>query len=400
MRLDRRAHRVRVPGFRFAGIRAGLKSRGPDVALIALHTPGVAAGVLTTNRAPAAPVVVTRARLRAGVASALLVHAGNANACTGAEGRRTVEESTAVAAALLGVTPERVLACATGRIGVQVPRDRLLPGVRTAHAHLSEDGFADAALAITTTDAFPKTAVRTLRLGRREVTIAVMGKGAGMIAPGLATLLVFACTDARIEARAARAALTEAVAVTFNAVSVDGDMSTNDAILLLCSGAAGNVPVRNGSPARRAFTTALTSALDEVARLVVLDGEGASRLVEVLVTGAASDVDAQRVARAIATSTLCKCAFAGGDPNWGRFVCAAGTAGVGLDPDRIDVTIGGVVVSRRGRPIPQALTRARREMARREFRVELALRQGRGRGRMLTSDLTVEYVHFNAAYTT
>jgi glutamate N-acetyltransferase / amino-acid N-acetyltransferase len=400
MRLDRRAHRVRVPGFRFAGVRAGLKTRGPDVALIALRAPGVATGVLTTNRAPAAPVIVTRARLRAGAAAAVLVHAGNANACTGAEGRRTVEESTAVAAALLGVAPEQVLACATGRIGVQVPRERLLVGVRAAHAHLSEDGFADAARAITTTDAFPKTAVRRVRLGRHEVTVAVMGKGAGMIAPDLATLLVFACTDARIEPRAARAALDEAVAGTLNAITVDGDMSTNDTLLLLSSGAAGNPPVRGATPAYRAFVIGLTAALEEVARLVVLDGEGASRLVEVHVTGAASDADARRVARAIATSTLCKCAFAGGDPNWGRFVCAAGTAGVALDPDRIDVVIDGVVVSRRGRPIPRALSAARRRMAKREFRIELALRRGRGRARVITSDLTVDYVHFNAAYTT
>jgi glutamate N-acetyltransferase/amino-acid N-acetyltransferase len=400
MKLARDAHRVRVPGFRFAGVRAGLKARGPDVALIALRSPGVVAGVLTTNAAPAAPVVVTRARLRSATASAVLVHAGNANACTGTEGRRTVETSTAAAAALLGVPPERVLACATGRIGVQVPRDRLLLGVRAACAALTDDGFADAAQAITTTDAFPKTAVRRVRTGRREVTIAVMAKGAGMIAPELATLLVFACTDAQLEPRAARAALTDAVAGTFNAISVDGDMSTNDTILLLCSGAAGTPPVRAGTAAHRAFTGALTNALEDVARQVVLDGEGASRLVEVVVTGARSDGDAQRVARAIATSTLCRCAFAGGDPNWGRFVCAAGTAGVPLAPERIDVSIGDVIVSRRGHPVPGALARARRRMARTEFRVALALGQGRGRGRMLTSDLTVEYVHFNAAYTT
>jgi len=221
-----------------------------------------------------------------------------------------------------------------------------------------------------------------------------------MIAPDLATLLVFVCTDACVEPRAARASLAEAVAGTFNTISVDGDMSTNDTILLLCSGAADHVPVRSGSAAHHAFTRALTSALDEVARLVVIDGEGAARLVEVRVTGAASHGDAQRLARAVATSTLCRCAFAGGDPNWGRFVCAAGTAGVPLDPDRIDVTIDRVMVSRRGRPIAAALEEARRRMARREFRVELALHQGRGRARALTSDLTVEYVHFNAAYTT
>jgi glutamate N-acetyltransferase/amino-acid N-acetyltransferase len=400
VKLARRAHRVRVPGFRFAGVRAGLKARGPDVALIALDAPGVAAGVLTANRAPAAPVVVTRQRLRAGVVSAVLVHAGNANACTGRRGRRTVEQSTALAAKLLGVPPARVLACATGRIGVQVPLAPLLRGVRAAHAALAADAFPHAARAITTTDAFPKTAVRRIRLARRPVTVAALGKGAGMIAPELATLLVFVCTDARVDRRAARRALAEAVAGTFNAVSVDGDMSTNDTILLLCSGVAANPPVTMRSAGYRALLRALTEVLEELARLVVLDGEGASRLVEVVVQGARRDGDAQRIARAIAGSTLCKAAFAGGDPNWGRFVCAAGTAGVPLDPDRIDVVIDGVRVSRHGRPVPGALAAARRRMARREFRVELRLRQGSGRGRMLASDLTVEYVHFNAAYTT
>jgi glutamate N-acetyltransferase/amino-acid N-acetyltransferase len=400
VKLSRRAHRVRVPGFRFAGVRAGLKTRGPDVALIALDAPGTAAGVLTTNRVPAAPVVVTRARLRPGVASAVLVHAGNANACTGGTGRRTVEVSTAEAARLLGVPAERVLACATGRIGVPVPDQRLLAGVRAAHAALGPDGFPDAAQAITTTDAFPKTAVRRVRVDGRDVTVAAMGKGAGMIAPEMATLLVFVCTDARLGPAVARRILRDGVAGTFNAASVDGDMSTNDSVLLLASGAAGNAPVRAGTPGYRALAGAVTNVLEELARLVVLDGEGASRLVEVVVTGARSNGEAGRVARAIATSTLCKAAFAGGDPNWGRFVCAAGTARVPLDPDRIDVAIDGVVVSRRGRPLPGVLGRARRRMRRREFRVELALGQGAGRARMLTSDLTVAYVHFNAAYTT
>jgi glutamate N-acetyltransferase/amino-acid N-acetyltransferase len=400
VKLRRRAHRVRVPGFRFAGVRAGFKTRGPDVALIAVDTPGVAAGVLTTNRVPAAPVVTTRARLRAGTASAILVHAGNANACTGREGLGIVEVSTALVADLLGVPAARVLACATGRIGVPVPRPQLLRGVRAAHRALGTDGFPDAARAIMTTDAFPKTAVRRLRLGGRAITVAAMGKGAGMIAPDLATLLVFVLTDAGIERRVARRALAQGVARSFNAVSVDGDMSTNDTVLLLASGAAGNRRVALGSAGFRRFARAVADVLEELARLVVLDGEGAARLVEVLVTGARRDADAQRIARAVATSTLCRAAFAGADPNWGRFVCAAGTAGVPLDPDRIDVTIDGVAVSRRGRPVPGALARARRRMARREFRLQLALGRGRGRGRMLTSDLTVQYVHFNAAYTT
>ncbi|HLK12178.1 MAG TPA: bifunctional glutamate N-acetyltransferase/amino-acid acetyltransferase ArgJ [Candidatus Binatia bacterium] len=400
MRLGRRAHRVSVPGFRFAGVRAGLKARGPDVALIAAERPVVAAGVFTGNRVVAAPVTVSRRRLRAGRAAAVLIHAGNANACTGAAGLRAVEASTALAARLLGVPPLAVLACATGRIGVPVPRARLLAGVRRAVGALAPDALPAAARAICTTDAFPKTAVRRLRVGGRPVTVAVFGKGAGMIAPAMATLLVFVVTDAAIAPRAAQAALAEAVDGSFNAISVDGDMSTNDTVLLLASGAAGNRPVCPGSRDHRRLTRALGDALVEIARLMVLDGEGATRLVEVTVRGARRDGDAQRIARAIATSTLCKCAFHGGDPNWGRFVCAAGTAGVPIDADRVDVTIGGVRVARRGRPLPGALARAAARMRRREVRIELDLHLGPGVGRMLTSDLSTRYVHFNAAYTT
>jgi len=399
VRLKRRAHRVRVAGFRFAGVRAGLKTRGPDVALIAADRPAVVAGVLTKNVAPAAPVVLTRERLALGRTSGVLVHAGNANACTGREGMKTAAAAAARAARLLEVAPTAILPCATGRIGVQVPREKLFAGVDAAHAALAPGSFADAALAITTTDAFPKTAVRQVKLGRTPVTIAVMGKGAGMIAPNMATLLVYALTDARLDRRGADRALRAAADATLNQSTVDGDTSTNDTLLLLASGAAGGPVVRAGSPAHRRFTGALTSALEEIARLVVLDGEGSTKLIEVKVRGARTDADAQRIARAIATSTLCKAAFHGGDPNWGRFVCAAGTAGVEFDADRVDVVIGGVVVSRRGRPEPSALPKAAKKMARRECEILLDLHAGPGTGRMLTSDLTVEYVHFNAAYT-
>ncbi len=400
MKLARRAHRVRVPGFRFAGVRCGLKRRGPDVALIAADAPAVAAGVFTTNRAPAAPVQIARRRVAGGRLAAVLVHAGNANACTGTEGLRTAEAATALAARLLRVRAEEVAPCATGRIGVQVDRPRLLAGVEAAAAALDPDGFAAAAAAITTTDAFPKTAVRRLRLGGRPVTVAVLGKGAGMIAPDMATLLVFVVTDARLGVAAARRTLLEAVDGSLNAISVDGDMSTNDTVLLLASGAARNPTVKSGSPAHARLTRAVGDALAEIARLVVLDGEGSTRLVEVSVRGARSTAAAARVARAVGESTLCKAAFHGGDPNWGRFVCAAGTAGVTLDPGQIDVTIGDVLVSRRGRPIPGALSRAARRMRRREFRVDLHLHLGRCASRVLVADLSPAYVRFNAEYTT
>ena len=398
MRLARAAHRVRVRGFRFAGVRCGLKTKGPDVALIVADRAAVAAGVFTRNRAPAAPVQVARRRVAGGRLSAVLVHAGNANACTGAQGLRTVEESTGLAARLLRVDAALVAPCATGRIGVQVDRDKLLAGVRAAAAALAPDGLPAAAEAITTTDAFPKTAVRRLRLGGKPVTVAALGKGAGMIAPDMATLLVFVVTDARLTAAAARRSLARAVDRTLNAISVDGDMSTNDTTLLLASGEAGNRALGARDLAR--FEEAVAAVLDEIGRLIVLDGEGAARLVEIHVRGARSTADALRVARAVGESTLCKTAFHGGDPNWGRFVCAAGTSGVAIDPERIDVTIGGVPVSRRGRPLPGALARARRRMQRAEFRIDLHLHLGKAEGTIVASDLSPEYVRFNAEYTT
>jgi glutamate N-acetyltransferase/amino-acid N-acetyltransferase len=400
VKLRRRAHRVRVPGFRFAGVRAGFKGRGPDVALIVSDPPAVTAGVLTRNRAPAAPVQLTRRRLRGARAAAVLVNAGNANAGTGMTGLSRAEAATALAGDLLGVPAAHVLACSTGRIGVQVSRRVLERGVRDAVAALDPAGFPDAAQAILTTDVFPKTVVRRLRLGGRRVTLAVLGKGAGMIAPDLATMLVFAVTDAAVPVALARRLLRAATDASLNEISVDGDMSTNDTVLLMANGQAGNRPVRAGSADARRLERALTEALDEMGRLIVLDGEGSTKLVEVLVRGGRSAAAARRVARAVATSTLCKCAFHGADPNWGRFVCAAGTASVALDADRIDVSIGGILVSRGGAPVPGSLRRAAARMRRREFTVELHLHAGQGAARMLTCDLSTDYVRFNAEYTT
>jgi len=400
MKLARRAHRIVVPGFRFAGVRAGLKTKGPDVALIVADRPMVVAGVFTTNRAAAAPVRITQARIASGRARAVLVHAGNANACTGAHGRRTVEVSTARVARALGVPDADVLACATGKIGVPVPHDVLLPGVDRALAALDPRAFPDTARAICTTDAFPKTAVRKLRLGGRDVTIAVAGKGGGMIAPNMATLLVFVMTDARLSAGFARRTLVAAVGSTLNEITVDGDTSTNDTVLLLASGAAGNAPIASTSAGGRRFAAALREALDEVAELVLLDGEGASRVVEIRVQGARTDAEAARAARTIGDSTLCKTAFHGGDPNWGRFLCAIGYSGSAVDVERADVEIGGVLVCRRGRPIPKAIPVAARRMRARRVVIRIDLRLGRGTARVVASDLTKAYVHFNSAYTT
>jgi glutamate N-acetyltransferase/amino-acid N-acetyltransferase len=405
MKVRVRQFPIRVPGFRFAGVRCGLKeSRKRDVAVIASDVPAAAAAAFTTNRVKAAPVLVGIERAKVGRLQALVINSGNANAYTGRDGVALAREMCAIVARALGINERLVIPSSTGRIGVPVPRDRVRKGVRDACRHLSPDGFHDALEGIMTTDAFPKFATEGMVVDGREVTIAGMTKGAGMIAPRMtlphATNLTYVMTDVAASPAALRRVLKVALPQSFNAAVVDGDTSTNDTLLLLASGAAQNRPVRPGSADARRLVRALTELLEEIARLVVLDGEGAVRLVEVTVRGARSDADAERVARAIGDSPLCKTAFNGGDPNWGRFVMAAGKAGVPLDADRVDVTVGGVAVSRRGRPVAGALRRAARRMRGREVAVGLDLHLGRGRARILASDLSTAYVHFNAAYTT
>jgi glutamate N-acetyltransferase/amino-acid N-acetyltransferase len=280
-----------------------------------------------------------------------------------------------------------------------VPRARLLAGVRSACQTLSPGGFWDAASAITTTDAYPKAGLRRVEVGGRRLTVAAMAKGAGMIAPDMATLLVFVLTDAAIGSGPLRAALRVALTRSFNAITVDGDMSTNDTVIALANGVAGNPPLRARTPAHGRFTEVLVGLLDDLARLVVLDGEGATRCVEIVVRGARHDRDAERIARTIATSTLTRAAFHGGDPNWGRILCAAGYAGVPLDPDRLRLWIAGVEVVRGGVGCGGERGAAR-GMRRREFPVVLDLGLGSGAARMLASDLTPAYVRFNSAYST
>jgi len=374
-------------------------SGGRDVALLVSDVPAVVAAAFTRNRVVAAPVLVAREHVRSRKARAVLVNSGIANACTGARGVQVVRASCAEAARLLGVEPQAVLPCGTGKIGEQVPRTRFLSGIRQAWRDLSPRSFWAAAEAITTTDAFPKAGVRVLDVAGHRITLAVMAKGAGMIAPDMATLLVFVLTDLCIGAGPLRSALRAALAGSFNAITVDGDTSTNDTTIALANGAAGNSPPRIGSPAHRRFTAVLTELLAEVARLVVLDGEGATRCVEIVVRGARSECDAERVARTVGSSVLTKSAFHGCDPNWGRVLGAAGRAGVPLEPGRCRVWIGGVQVVRGGVGCGGERAAAR-AMRRRDFQVTLDLGLGHGSAQILTADLSPAYVRFNSAYTT
>jgi glutamate N-acetyltransferase/amino-acid N-acetyltransferase len=400
MKLRVRQVPIRVPGFTFGAVAAGIKQSGrPDVAVLVSEAAASVAAAFTRNRVQAAPVTVAREHVGAGRAHAILVSSGNANACTGRRGVATVRAACAEVGRALGVVPTLVVPCATGKIGVQVPRAPLLAGVRGACAARTPAAFWQAATAITTTDAFPKAGSRRILVGGRRVTIAAMAKGAGMIAPDMATLLVFALTDARIAPGPLRAALDHALAGSFQSISVDGDTSTNDTVVALANGRAGHAPLRRGSAGWRRFTAALTELFGELARLVVLDGEGATHCVEIVVRGARSERAAARVARAIATSTLTRTAIHGGDPNWGRILCAAGYAGERFDPARSRVWIGGVQVVRGGTGCGGEAAAARR-MRRREYQIVVDLGAGRGRGRVLAADLSPAYVRFNSAYST
>ena len=402
MKVEVQRRAVRVPGFRFAGVACGIKESGRrDVALIVSDRPAVAAAAFTTNRVKAAPVLVGQERLRAGRVQAVVVNSGNANAYTGRSGLAAARRMTRLTAQRLGLDEALVVPSSTGRIGVQLPLPKLRRGIEEAVASLSADGFHDALDGIMTTDAFPKFGERRLRLDGRPVTVAVLAKGAGMIAPHMATLLVYILTDAAVSRSALRRTLTAALPRSFNAIVVDGDMSTNDTVLLLANGAAGNRLLTPRSAQFGTFAAAVGELMRDVARMVVKDGEGATRVIDVVVRGARNATDAGRVADAIARSPLCKTAFYGGDPYAGRVVCAAGYSGARFDPDRLDIYLDDVQIVRRGVEIVRSVERrAGRVAAKSEFTLTLDLHAGRARAERMVSDLTVDYVRFNSDYRT
>jgi len=394
---------IRVPGFRFAGVACGIKPSGKrDLALIHSETPAAVAGMFTRNRVKAAPVLIAARHVRRGRVQAVLVNSGNANACSGGAGARVAIAACRQAGIALGISPYAVVPCSTGKIGVPLPAVPMVRGIAAAVRALDPNGLWHAAHAMRTTDAFPKVASRRVRVGGRTVTIAGLAKGAGMIAPDMATLIVCILTDAAVPPTALRALTRAGAATSFNAITVDGDMSTNDTLLVLANGAAGNAPLVPASADGRRFGRELAAVMADLADMVVADGEGASKRVRITVQGATSDVAARRVAQSVARSSLVKTALYGGDPNWGRIVCAAGYAGVAVDPARMGVRIGGVPVLRRGEPAPDALVRRAAAVMRADaFTVIVDVAAGgRGAATVTTSDLTPAYVRFNSAYST
>jgi glutamate N-acetyltransferase / amino-acid N-acetyltransferase len=387
-------------GFRAAGVAAGIKAtQALDLALLVSDTDARAAAVFTTNRAVAAPVVVSRDHLArsGGIVRAIVINSGCANACTGADGLQAARDMASETARLLSCPVEQVLVASTGVIGVALPMDKVRAGLPNAVKSLAADHGATAARAIMTTDPFPKEAAAIVTIGGQQVSIGGMAKGSGMIEPMMATMLGFVTTDAALPPALLDRALREAVDESFNAITVDGECSTNDCVMLLANGASG-VTIDDAS--YPAFLAGLTAVCRELALGIVRGGEGATKLVTVIVTGAASAGDARRAAKAIANSPLVKTAIHGGDPNWGRLIAVAGRAGVAFGLERAAVSIGSTVLFKDGHPYDEAAPIAAEYLKGTDLTVSVDLGAGSATSTVWTCDLSAEYVRINADYRT
>ena len=390
-------------GFRFGAAKAGLKKSGrTDFALIVADAPASAAAAFTANRVIAAPLIVDKENLRAtrSRVRVVAINAGNANCAVGEPGLAAARATCAAAAEVFACRSDEVFPSSTGIIGVPLPAEKLIAALPALATSLGSefDHFQQVAQAILTTDTVEKTAFARLEIDGREVRIAALCKGSGMIHPQLvphATMLVYILTDAQIEPADLQSYLNKSIDLSFNRISVDGDTSTNDTVLLLASGASGAAI----GPANSDFAIALTQVCTSLARQIVADGEGITHVVELRIDGAQSDADALRIAKAIAHSPLVKTAWAGGDPNWGRLVAAIGYSGAEIDPNRIDIRFGELQICRDGgRAAEFDEAAAHTYIAQPEFSISIELHQGSGQCVFWTTDLTVEYVHINADY--
>ncbi|MFT3789095.1 MAG: bifunctional glutamate N-acetyltransferase/amino-acid acetyltransferase ArgJ [Tepidisphaeraceae bacterium] len=397
-------HILSPQGFKAAGVTAGIKASGkPDVALLAADASVTAAALFTTNKVFAAPVAVGREHVRSGKLRAIIVNSGNANACTGKQGLKDAKQMCAETAKLLGAKPADVLPSSTGIIGHTLPMPKVLKGIRMCAGELGSS--AEHALAfnhaIMTTDAFRKHAATTLKIGRELVTIAGVCKGAGMIGPRMgppqATMLAYLTTDIATTSPGLQRLLIAAVGRSFNAVTVDDHTSTNDTAVLLASGASG--ATLNPTTSKK-FLDALTDVCVSLAKQIASDGEGATKVVKIVIRRAANEKAAQAIARAIANSNLVKCAMHGNDPNWGRIVSAAGLAGVPFDPERSTLKLQSTTVFAKGTPVKFDAKKVSGALKQKEVEVDLDCRLGSGETTLYTCDLSREYVAINADYST
>ena len=398
-------------GFRAGTAACGIKAftagasaipRGQKDDLCVVHSayPCDTGGVFTTNKVKSASVVIDQLHLQRNRVQALTINSGNANACTGAQGFRDALLMAKLSADRLDLDPDQVLVSSTGVIGRYLPMDAIKSGITDACAHMSDKSGEAAARAIMTTDTVPKTAHLDINVGGVTVRVGGMCKGSGMIHPNMATMLAYITTDAAVEP-GFLATVTKAVADrSFNQVTVDGDSSTNDSFLILANGAAGNEPIRAGTAEAEHLVEALVEVARELSRSIAKDGEGATRLITVKVQDATSDADARTAARAVASSSLVKTAVHGGDPNWGRIVCALGYSGAELALDRLHLLVGGLVVFERGAGVDVDLAAVRRAFEQPEIEIVATLGLGEGKAEAWGCDLSEEYVRINADYTT
>jgi len=382
-----------VAGSIFCGVKEVNTSK-EDMALIVSESPAVAAGTFTTNKVKAAPVLVSMAHLRAAGARAIIANSGNANACTGPKGLEAARRMSRATANALGLAEREVLVCSTGRIGVQLPIEKMEAVIGDLAAKLGKRS-QDAAKAIMTSDSFPKETAVECEIGGKAVRIGGIAKGAGMIDPNMATMLSFVTTDAMIGKADLQKALRASVAQSFNRITVDGDMSTNDTVLALANGRAGNRALEWGGPGFAVFQAALDRVTAALARMIVKDGEGVSRFIDLQVTGARTDREARLAARAIANSILVKCAWYGGDPNWGRIMDAVGYSGARIREERIRIAYNGLPAVEGGMPAATSPARLRAVARKKEFTITVDLGIGSGTHGIWTTDLTTKYVDFN-----
>jgi glutamate N-acetyltransferase/amino-acid N-acetyltransferase len=389
---------IQCPGFHAAGMAAGIKKdRALDLGLIYTPQPATAAGVFTRNKVRAAPVQVTQRHIADGRAHAVIVNSGNANCCTGAQGDEDAASMVRMVSAGLGLSTEDVMVASTGVIGAPMPMDNIVAAGPKLFNALRADGFEDLARAMMTTDTVPKLIQRRGRSDGRMFTLTAAAKGAGMIRPDMATMLCFICTDADIAHPLLEKCLRKAVDRSLNCITIDGDTSTNDMVLVLANGVSG-VKIANQRH-QVLFQELLDDLLVDVARRLVEDGEGVTKVVEIYVKSAVSDAQAKMAADAVAHSPLVKTAFFGEDANWGRIIAAVGRAGVAMDPDKIDLYFDDVQLVAQGQGCgPEAEGRAASVLKKPTFAVTIALHQGRGTSNMLTSDFSVDYVKINADY--
>ncbi len=390
----------KVQGFLFSGISAGIKKDGKrDLGLIYSEVPAQVAGLFTTNAVKAAPVQLDMERMKRGLCQAIVVNSGNANACTGSQGLRDAKRVSSLVAEQLEIDERLVFPSSTGVIGIRLPMKKIEEGIPGLTGQLSSEAWMKTVEAMMTTDTFPKVEVATCRIKGKQVKLCGMVKGAGMIRPDLATMLSFLITDACIKASLLQRMLEKAAEESYNRITIDGETSTNDTVLLLANGAAGHPSLNRMDRDAEVFQSVLSKVCRSLAESVVRDGEGATKFVEILVRGARNINEAKQTAYAVAHSPLVKTAFFGEDANWGRILCALGHSGVPIDPNRIDLFFDRALIVKKGVGVgPRSEERAGQILKKKSFKITADLHQGKSQFSALTTDLSLDYVKINASY--